>query len=80
MGRWLRFGLCLGIFWLLVYVVLPQGQRLPVVKPVMDVIVASGVDAGAYFYTQSEETAYAVMYVNNTVNGVKRPPGTGEHP
>ncbi len=73
LGKWLHFGLCIMAFWLLVFVVLPLGQRLPLVKPVMGVIKESGVDVSAYFYTQSEETAYAVMFVNSTVNGVKGP-------
>jgi len=62
-------GLGLGIFafWLLTYVVLPTGQKLPVVKPVMDVLIAEDVDAGSYWYTQSEETAVGAMYIKNTL-------------
>lgn len=62
-------GLGLGIlaFWLLTYVVLPAGQKLPVVKPVMDVLIAEDVDAGSYWYTQSEETAVGAMYIKNTL-------------
>ncbi len=77
-GKLARFTFGLAVFWVLVFVVLPLGQRLPLIKPVMEIIVESGVDAGAYFYTQSEETAYAVMYVNHTVNGVKKPSETTE--
>ena len=78
-GKLARFTFGLAVFWVLVFVVLPLGQRLPLIKPVMEIIVESGVDAGAYFYTQSEETAYAVMYVNHTVNGVKEPSATTEY-
>ena len=62
-------GLAFGIlaFWLLTYVVLPAGQKLPVVKPVMDVLIAEEVDSGAYWYTQSEETAVGAMYIANTL-------------
>ena len=69
---WFRLGLGLAAFWLLTYVVLPLGQRLPLVEPVMQVIEEADIPAGQYWYTQSEETAQGVMYVRNTLNGIER--------
>jgi hypothetical protein len=66
--RWTGLGLGIAAFWLLTFVILPQGQRLPLVEPVMKAIADSEIDAGSYWYTQSEETAYGALYVRNVLN------------
>lgn len=70
-GRTLRgwFGLAagLGFIWVMAYIVLPYGQTLPYIQPVMRVIAESDVNAGTYWYTQSEETAVGQMYVRNVL-------------
>ena len=66
-SAWLRLGLGLCVLWLLAYLVLPWASGLPAVRPVMEVLERSGGDATPYFYTQSEETALAQMYVRNTL-------------
>jgi hypothetical protein len=65
--RWMGLGVALGAMWVMVYVVLPWGQNLPFVRPVMQIIADADIDAGTYFYTQSEETAQAQMFVRNTM-------------
>lgn len=67
LSGWLRLCAGLGAIWILAYVVLPWGAGLRFVRPVMDVLAASGAEATHYFYTQSEETAVAQMYVRNTL-------------
>ncbi|MEX1301276.1 MAG: hypothetical protein AB1Z38_02585 [Desulfotignum sp.] len=65
------FGLAAGlaVIWIMAYVILPWGNRLPLVAPIMQAIEVSGIDAGAYWYTQSEETAVAQMYVRHAIGG-----------
>ena len=67
-------GLGLGILclWILTYVILPAGQKLPLAKPVMDVLIAEQVNSSAYWYTQSEETAVGAMYVKNTLASLEK--------
>lgn len=67
-------GLGLGILclWILTYVILPAGQKLPLAKPVMDVLIAEQVNSAAYWYTQSEETAVGAMYVKNTLASLEK--------
>ena len=63
----MSLGLGILAFWLLTYVALPAGQKLPLVRPVMDVLIAEEVNSAAYWYTQSEETAVGAMYIKNTL-------------
>jgi hypothetical protein len=69
---WMRLGLGVAALWLLTFVVLPLGQRLPVVEPVMQAIIKADIKATQYWYTQSEETAYSAMYVRHTLDGIER--------
>jgi hypothetical protein len=69
-GRaWLRLALGLGLIWAMAFVILPWGQKLPHIRPIMKTITDANIDAGAYWYTQSEETAPAQMYVRNATRG-----------
>jgi hypothetical protein len=69
---WLGLGIGLAAMWFLTFVALPQIQRLPIINPVMEAIAESGINAGSYWYTQSEETAYGAIYVRNTLAGIER--------
>jgi len=64
---WVGLGLGLGLLWLMTYVVLPWGNTLPYIQPIMVAIDEADIDAGAYWYTQSEETAVAQMYVGHAI-------------
>lgn len=64
---WIGLFVGLGLLWMLTYVVLPWSKTLPYIQPVMQAIDASDIDAGAYWYTQSEETAIAQMYVGHAI-------------
>jgi hypothetical protein len=66
---WLKLALGLAVIGLLAFVVLPWGQTLPVIRPIMETIAEANIDAGTYWYTQSEETARAQMYVRNATQG-----------
>jgi hypothetical protein len=69
---WLGLAIGLAAMWFFTFVALPGIHQLPLIKPVMDVIAESGVDAGSYWYTQLEETAEGSMYVRNTLDGIAR--------
>ncbi len=64
---WLGLTAGLALIWTLAYVILPWGSKLPLIAPVMQAIAVSDIDAGAYWYTQSEETAIAQMYVRHAI-------------
>jgi hypothetical protein len=71
---WMMLALGLGLVWVMAHVVLPWGQRLPAIGPIMDIIEQADIDAGAYWYTQSEETARAQMYVRHAIRQYEEPP------
>jgi hypothetical protein len=64
---WLLLAIGLGLIWALAFAALPLGRCLPAVGPVMDAIDRADIDAGAYWYTQSEETARAQMFIKNAI-------------
>jgi len=67
MRSWLGLVVGLGMLWAATYIVLPWGRTLPYIQPIMQVIIESDIDAGTYWYTQSEETALAKMYVRHAI-------------
>jgi hypothetical protein len=68
LSGWFGLGVGLGVVWILAYVLLPWVASLSPVRPVMEALAQSGADASQYFYTQSEETAVAQMYVRNALS------------
>lgn len=64
---WLGLVAGLAVVWVMAYVVLPWGQNLPHVRPIMQAIADSNVDTGTYWYSQCENTAVAQMYVQNAI-------------
>jgi len=68
---WLGLAIGFAALWLLAFVALPLGQRLPFVAPWMKVISEADINTTAYWYTQSEETAYAAMLVRNKMEAMK---------
>lgn len=64
---WLKLGMGLGLIWIMAYVVLPWGQTLPHIRPVMSAMEKADINAADYWYTQSEETARAQMFVRNAI-------------
>lgn len=64
---WLGLAAGLGLLWMTTYVILPWGKTLPYIQPIMQAIDESDIDAGQYWYTQSEETAIAQMYVRHAI-------------
>jgi hypothetical protein len=69
---WLGMGMGIAALWFLVFVALPLGQRLPLVAPIMQIIAEADINAGSYWYTQSEETTQGAMHVRNALAGVER--------
>jgi hypothetical protein len=71
-GRaWLKLALGLALIWVMAFVLLPWGQGLPHIRPIMTIITDANIDAGAYWYTQSEETARSQMYVRHAIRNSK---------
>lgn len=64
---WLGLTIGLACIWFLAFVALPQGSKLPLVEPVMKAISEADINASAYWYTQSEETPGAAMFVRTRV-------------
>lgn len=64
---WLALAVGLGLIWALAYVVLPLGQALPHIQPIMESIDRANIDVGSYWYTQSEETAQAQLFIRNAI-------------
>lgn len=71
LSGWFRLAAGLALIWTMAYVILPWGSKLPVIAPIMQAIADSDIDAGAYWYTQSEETAVAQMYVRHAIDSRK---------
>ena len=61
--KWL--GLFLGFFlvWIFMFIIAPAIEKTDAVKPFAQFIEDSGIDAGALYYTEIEETAEAEMYL-----------------
>ena len=68
-GAWAGLAMGLGLIWILAFVVLPWCQELAHIRPIMDKIAEAHIDVGSYWYTQSEETARAQMYVRHAIRG-----------
>jgi hypothetical protein len=68
---WLALAFGLSLLWAVTYIVLPWGQTLPYIQPIMQVIKESDINASTYWYTQSEETAMAKMYVRHAIRRVE---------
>ena len=64
---WLGLAIGLGFIWMMGFVILPWGQTLPHIQPIMQAIETSDIDAGAYWYTQSEKTAIAQVFVRHAL-------------
>jgi hypothetical protein len=69
--RWVGLAIGFAALWLLAFVVLPLGQRLPFVAPWMKIVSEVDINTTAYWYTQSEETAEGAMLVKNKMEAMK---------
>ena len=63
------FGLLLSIFliWVFMFVIGPELERIPLVRPLITFIEARDIDAGAYYYTDIEEFSEADIHMSNTM-------------
>ncbi|PTN34354.1 hypothetical protein [Desulfonatronum sp. SC1] len=67
---WIKLAAGVALVWVMAYVVLPWGQTLPHIRPVMEAIADSNVDTGTYWYSQCEDTAVAQMHIRNTLRNL----------
>ena len=66
--RWARFFLALMLVWIFMFVVAPLLEKTPAVKPLVDFIEETGIDATALFYTEVEESGDAETHMRNTMD------------
>ncbi|WP_031385573.1 hypothetical protein [Desulfonatronum thiodismutans] len=64
---WIGLAAGVALVWVMASIVLPWGQTLPHIRPVMEAIADSNVDTGTYWYSQCENTAVAQMHIRNTL-------------
>ncbi len=65
--RWTAF--LLGVLLLLgaLFAISQSVERVPLLRPLGKFILESGIDAGALFYTELDETGDAETYMRNSV-------------
>ena len=66
LGGWPGLILGLALLLLFIFVIVPFWNDLPGVKPLADYIEESGIDAGALYYTEVEETGEAETHMRTT--------------
>jgi hypothetical protein len=64
--RWGALLLGLFVIWLFVFVLAPRVAEHETVRPLVQFIEESGIDAGALFYTETKETGDAENYLRNS--------------
>jgi len=66
--RWAHFFLAMMLVWIFMFVVAPLLEKIPAVKPMVDFIEETGIDATALFYTEVEEFGDAETHMRNTMD------------
>lgn len=66
--RWTILVLCLYVIWLFVFVFAPAFEKSEMIKPLTDYVRESGIDAGALYYTEVEETSEAELYLRHALD------------
>lgn len=65
--RWAALVMGLLALLLFMFVFVPWVQQFPMVRPLAVYIEESGIDAGALFYTEVEETGDAEAFMRDTM-------------
>jgi hypothetical protein len=68
--RWLTFFLGLGLIALVILVLLPELQRIPTVGTGAQIIIDSGIEAGAFYYTDVAKVPEAEAFIRGAGVGV----------
>jgi len=63
---WLGLALGLALLVFFIFVAAPWINKLPMVRPLAEYIEKTGMDAGALYYTEVEETGEAEMHMRET--------------
>ena len=66
--RWLAFLLGLVAIFLFVFGFIPWVSNTSAVQPLTRYVEESGIDAGALYYTEVEETGDAETFMRNSMN------------
>lgn len=61
--RWFTFFLGLGLIALVIFVLLPELQRIPTVGTGAQIIIDSGIEAGAFYYTDVAKVPEAESFI-----------------
>jgi hypothetical protein len=64
--RWGALILGLFVIWLFVFVLAPRVAEHDMVRPLVQFVEESGIDAGALYYTETKETGDAENYLRNS--------------
>jgi hypothetical protein len=64
--RWGALLLGLFVIWLFVFVLAPRVAEHDAVRPLVQFVEESGIDAGALYYTETKETGDAENYLRNS--------------
>ena len=77
LNAWGRLMLMLGSIWIFAAVIGPWGEtNIPVFKHIVQTIDARGIDSGAYFYSDIEESYTAQREISGSL-GFAMPESTG---
>jgi hypothetical protein len=68
--RWFSFFLGLGLIGLVIFGLLPELQRIPAVGPGAQIIIDSGIEAGAFYYTDVAKVPEAESFIRGAGVGV----------
>ena len=72
--RWRAFSLGVLLLLAALFGITQCVERVPLVKPLARFILDSGIDAGALFYTEVEETGDAETHMRNSIRFAPRGP------
>lgn len=66
--RWGALLAGLLAIWFFIFVLAPWAQKQKAVRPLVEFVEESGIDAGALFYTEVSETGDAENYLRNSLD------------
>ena len=65
--RWLYLFLGIGFILIFAFGIAPWLEQRPAIKPMVEFVEESGIDASALFYTEVEESGDAETHMRNTM-------------
>jgi hypothetical protein len=72
MKAWIRMALGLSGAWAFVFLIAPSVREISPVKEVLDSVRENGIDAGALFYTDAEESSEAEFALRHALKSAEK--------